>query len=317
MSAPRKVAVVHHRVAEWLPVLREAEPRLEFRGWRPEELDRAEDAWLGEAEGLLAWKFPAGFLPRLPRLAWLQALGAGVDHLVAHPELPAQVPLTRADGRFGFWMARYVAYHLLEEAQRGAACREAQAARTWRPELLPEDLAGRRAVVVGVGLIGRQICRALRELGLAVHGVVRSPRPDPEFPLHGTAELPGLLPETRVLVLAAPLTPGTRGLLDARLLARGHGGLTLVNVGRGAQVVEADLLEALDAGRLGRAVLDVFPEEPLPSGSPLWTHPKVTVTPHHSGPSTPKDMVPELRENLARFAEGRPVEGALDRARGY
>jgi len=311
----RRLAVVHHRHQDWVPALREAEPRLEIRGWHPREAPDA--AWLADAEGLFTWKLPEGLVALMPRLAWIQNSGAGVDHLVAQAGLPSTISITRADGQFGLWMARYVAGHLLAEAQRLDEARAAQAERRWDPKLIPEDLTGKAALVFGFGRIGRQIGRALRELGLEVHGFVRSAREDGEFPLHGAPELAQWLGRARALVLCAPLTPATRGLVDADLLAHGHGQLTLVNVGRGEQVVVADLLAALDSGRLGRAVLDVFPEEPLPAASPLWAHPGVVVTPHHSGPSTPRAMIPDLLPNLRRFAEGEPILGAVDRTRGY
>lgn len=237
--------------------------------------------------------------------------------MVADPAIPEGVQITRADGRFGHWMARFVAGHLLFDAQSLAAVSAAQAEGRWEGRMLPENLNDRRALVVGFGRIGRQIGRALRELGLEVHGFVRGARPDDEFPLHGTQELPGFLPEARLLVLCAPLTEETRGLVDARLLAHGNPELLFVNVGRGDQVVERDLLVALDEGRLGHAVLDVFPQEPLPSDSPLWRHPKVTVTPHHSGPSTVRDLIPDIQDKLRAYAEGDPIPGAVDRKRGY
>jgi glyoxylate/hydroxypyruvate reductase A len=182
---------------------------------------------------------------------------------------------------------------------------------------VPEDLTGQVALVFGFGRIGRQIGRALRELGLEVHGFVRGDRADPEFPLHPGLELGSRLAGARVLVLCAPLTPATRGLVDAGLLARGHAGLTLINVGRGEQVVVPDLLEALDRGRLRRAVLDVLPTEPLDPASPLWDHPRVVVTPHHSGPSTPRAILPDILPNLRRFAAGEPIQNAVDRGLGY
>lgn len=312
-----RLAVLHHRHQDWVPALREAAPALEIRGWHPREWESADREWLAGAEALFCWKVPPGFLALMPRLRWVQNSGAGVDHLVDDPAIPARVPITRADGQFGFWMARYACGHLLAEAQRLAECAEAQATSTWNPKLLPEDLTGQRALVVGFGRIGRQIGRALRELGMEVHGVVRDARPDPEFPLHGTADLEALLPGVRVLVLAAPSTPQTRGLVNADLLAQGHGRLTLINVGRGELVDVAVLLQALDEGRLGHAVLDVFPEEPLSAHSPLWQHPKVTVTPHHSGPSTAKQLIPDIQENLDRYAKGQAIVGAVDRTRGY
>ena len=300
-----------------MPALQAAEPRIEVRGWHPRDLDAADPAWLAEAEALFCWKLPEGLAARMPKLAWVQNSGAGLDHLVHHPELRSDIPITRADGAFGFWMARYTAAHLLMEAQRVTECAEAQGAANWDPRLMPEDLTGKAALVVGFGRIGRQIGRALRELGMGVTGLVRSPRPDPEFGLRGAVDLPDLLPGARALVLAAPLTGATRGMVDAHLLARSHGDLTLINVGRGELVVMEDLIAALDAGRLGRAVLDVFPEEPLPAASPLWRHPKVVVTPHHAGPSVPAHLIPDILPNLRRFAEGLPIEGAVDRARGY
>ena len=106
-------------------------------------------------------------------------------------------------------------------------------------------------------------------------------------------------------------------MVNAALLRHGNTKLTLINVGRGDLMRVEDLLSALDSGTVGHAVLDVFTEEPLPADSPLWHHPKVTVTPHHSGPSTPKDLIPDILDNLRRFAEGRPIEGSVDRQRGY
>lgn len=313
----RRLAVVHHNHAEWVSALREAEPRLEIRGWHPREALEADGEWLAEAEALFTWRFPGGFLARMPHLRWIQNSGAGVDHLMGNREIGPGIVITRADGAFGFWMARYVVGHLLSDAQRMEECRTSQAEGVWSAGLLPEDLSGRTALVVGFGRIGRQIGRALRELGMEVHGFVRGPRPDDEFPLHATSELPGLLPTARLLVLCAPLTEATRDLVDARLLERGNPELTLINVGRGELVVLPDLLAALDAGRLRRAVLDVFPGEPLPPESLLWRHPRITITPHHSGPSTPRAMIPDILDNLRRYAEGLPPENAVDRERGY
>ena len=317
-SVMRKLAVVHHRHAEWVPTIAEAEPRLLVRGWHPKDDPGAlTDPWIADAEGLFVWRVPTGLVERMPKLTWIQNAGAGVDHLLADPSIPPRIAITRADGQFGLWMSRYVAAHLLAETQRIDECRRAQHDRTWDSHLLPEDLTGRTALIFGFGRIGRRIGRALRELGMEVHGFVRSVREDPEFPLHGPASLHEFLPSARVLVLCAPLTAETRGFVDAKLLANGHAGLTLINVARGEQVVAKDLLAALETGKLGRAVLDVFPSEPLPADSPLWSHPRIVVTPHHSGPSRPRTMIPNILPNLRRFAEGKPVEGAVDRARGY
>ncbi len=313
----RRLAVIHHRHMDWVPALAAAEPRLEIRGWHPRDLDQADADWLAEAEGLFCWRLPPGLVARMPKVAWVQNSGAGVDHLVGHPELPAQVPITRADGSFGLWMARYVCGHMLHEAQRIGDCREAQTEARWKPGLIPEDLTGQAALVLGFGRIGRVIGRALRELGLEVTGLATRARTEDGFPVLPWTEGPALLHRTRLLALCAPLTAQTRNLVDGAFLSGGHPRLTLINVGRGELVELNALHDALDEGRLGRAVLDVFPEEPLPADHWLWAHPSVTVTPHHSGPSTPAHLIPDIRENLARFAEGRPIVNAVDRARGY
>jgi glyoxylate/hydroxypyruvate reductase A len=313
----RRLAVIHHRHLDWVPALQEAEPRLEIRGWHPREAMEADAAWLAEAEGLFTWRFPDGFLARMPKLTWIQNSGAGVDHLVRHPEIGPGIIITRADGAFGHWMARYVVGHLMAEALLLDACRLAQENTTWNSRLMPEDLGGRIALVVGFGRIGRQIGRALRELGMEVHGLVRTARLDEEFQLHGANELPALMPTARLLVLCAPLTEATRGLVDAKLLTHSNPELTLINVGRGEQVVIGDLLKALEAKLLRRAVLDVFPVEPLPADSPLWHHPGITITPHHSGPSTSRSLIPDIIANLRRYADGLLPEANVDRARGY
>lgn len=311
----RALAVVHHRHEEWVDALREAEPRLSIRGWSPREVP--DDAWLARAEGLFVWRIPPGLLGKMPRLAWIQCSGAGVDHLLADPSIPAGLPITRADGQFGLWMARYTLAHLLQGAQRVEECQRAQSERSWRPGLAPEDLTGQLALVFGFGRIGRQIGRALREIGLTVHGFVRTPREDAEFPLHDSGEVADWVGRARILVLCAPLTPETRGVVGADLLSRANARLLLVNVARGGLVDTAALLSALDSGLLERAVLDVFAEEPLPTESPLWSHPRVVVTPHHSGPSTTKALIPDVAENLRRFAEGERIVDAVDRSRGY
>ncbi len=313
----KKIAVLHHRHQDWVPALQAAEPLVEFRGWHPKQWETGVDrSFLAEAEGLFCWKLPAGFLAAMPRLTWIQNSGAGVDHLLSHPDIPLHIPITRADGQFGYWMARYVAVHLLVSAQQVQACREAQLRAEWTPKLLPEDLTGKVALVLGFGRIGIHIARTLREMGMDVHGIGTSSRTQDGFHVHAIEEAPALLAQARTLVLCAPLTPRTRDLVDARFLANVRN-LTLINVGRGELVNLEDLRTAMDTGLVKEAILDVFPEEPLPATHWLWRHPKVTVTPHHSGPSTPHQLIPDILDNLHRFARGEAIEGAVDRQRGY
>jgi len=314
---PRRLAVVHHRAVDWVSALREAEPRLDVRGWHPRDAMQSDADWLSRAEALFTWRFPSGFPAKMPKLRWIQNAGAGVDHLIAHAEIPGDVAITRADGRFGLWISRYVCGHLLFEAQQIDACRQAQAARQWQGRLLPERLHDKTALVVGFGRIGRHVGLALKAFGMVVHGFAASERHDADFQVHAVGRLPEFIPRARALVLCAPSTPSTNGLINGDILAHGHADLTLINVGRGNQAVLPDVLEALDDGRLGRAVLDVFPDEPLESQDPIWNHPRVTITPHHSGPTIPEDLLPDIIPNLRAYAEGRAIMNAVDRSRGY
>jgi len=317
MNMPHRLAVVHHRASDWVPALQAAEPRLDVRGWHPREAIQADADWLSEAEALFTWRFPEGFLAKMPKLKWVQNAGAGVDRLVNHPELPLDVLITRADGRFGLWIARYVCGHLLFEAQQMDVCRQAQLERQWLGNLLPERLHDKQALIAGFGRIGRQVGLALKTLGMVVHGFATQERRDTEFQIHAVSRLPEYIPQARVLVICAPDTESTRGLVNADLLAQGHPGLTLISVGRGSQVVLPDMLDALDNGRLGRAVLDVFPVEPLEPEDPVWSHPRITITPHHSGPTVPEDLIPDILPNLRAYAEGRQIANVVDRAKGY
>ena len=316
-TMPPRLAVIHHNASEWVSRLHAAAPKLDIRGWRPREAMAADSEWLSKAGALFTWRFPDGFLAKMPKLGWIQNAGAGIDHLANHPEIPEAVLITRADGRFGEWIARYVCGHLLYEALEIEACRRAQEAKLWHGKLLPERLHGKVALVVGFGRIGRQVGLALKTFGMLVHGFATRERFDPEFQIHAAPRLSEFLPTARVLVLCAPGTASTSGLVNARLLAAGHSGLTLINVGRGSQVVLPDMLAALDKGLLGRAVLDVFPSEPLKPDDPVWSHPRVVVTPHHSGPTTPEDLIPDILPNLQAYSEGRPIMNAVDRCKGY
>ena len=308
--------VIHQRLpGSGCPPCEEAEPRLEVRGWHPR--DAPDDAWLRDAEGLFVWNLPPGLVARMPRLAWIQNSGAGVDHLVDHAEIPPGVPITRADGQFGLWMARYTCAHLLQEALRVDACRAAQGERRWAAELVPENLTGWwHWCTASAGSAGRS-GGPCGSWAWKSTGSCARPAPMRSSPCTPGRDLGAWLGGARVLVLCAPLTSGTRGLVDASLLGHGHAGLTLVNVGRGEQVAVPDLLEALDRGRLGRAVLDVLPREPLEAGVAPLGPPRGGGHPPPLRAVGAPGLIPDILENLHRFAQGQPILNAVDRTLGY
>ncbi len=269
-----------------------------------------------EAEILYCWRPPPSVLTRAPQLRWIQVMGAGVEQLLV-PELPERVVVTRAAGIFGPWMAEYTLAWCLWVTQRIDGFRSSQRRRRWAP-VDPIPLRGQTLCVIGLGDIGRAIARLARAAGMRVIGVTRSGRrPREAERVYRTRALRSALARADFVVLAVPLSAATRGLLGAAELAAMKPSAWLINIARGPIVDETALLEALRARRIGGAVLDVFDAEPLPPEHPLWTFENVAITPHISGPSTPREIAPIFNDNLRRYLAGRPLRHLVDRTRGY
>jgi phosphoglycerate dehydrogenase-like enzyme len=243
-------------------------------------------------------------------------MGAGVERLLV-PELPAHVRITRAAGIFGPWMAEYAVGWCLWVTQRMKGFLASQRARRWEP-VDPVPLRGQTLCVVGLGDIGRHVARAGRALGMRVIGVTRSGRgPREAERVYRTRALRTALARADFVVLTLPLSEATRGLLGPAELAAMKTSAWLINIARGPIVDQAALLDGLRGGRLGGAVLDVFDTEPLPPDHPFWGMENVVVTPHISGPSTPREIGPVFADNLRRYVAGRPLRHQVDRTRGY
>jgi D-2-hydroxyacid dehydrogenase (NADP+) len=244
---------------------------------------------------------------KAPRLKWMHVFNVGVDHPIFDEMLARGVRLTTSAGSTAAPIAQTAIMALLALARGFPRWLVAQRARRWDPERSgpPPDLQGQTAVIVGLGKIGAEIARLARVLGLKVVGVRRSPpgTGDPVDELHSPAALPGLLARCDWLILACPLTPETRGLIGADMLARLPRGARLINVARGEIVDEPALIAALKSGQLAGTYLDVFEVEPLPQDSALWNLPNVLVTPHNSAAAAGNDQrVLELfLDNLGRW----------------
>ena len=274
-------------------------------------------AAVADIEVLYAWGFPADLYAQAPHLRWLQAMGAGVDWALV-PALPRRVVVTRAPGVFGPWMAEYVLGWLLWTTQRMEVYRAAQREPQWRDDVIPERLAGKTMLVVGLGEIGRSVAAAARALGVRVVGVSRSGRAVRGVArVYPTRALARALGEADVVTITVPLTSATQGLIGRAELAAMRPSAWLVNVARGAVVDEDALVQALERRRIAGAILDVFTTEPLPPEHRLWKLDNVVITPHIAGPSTPAEIAPIFNENLARFLRGRPLRHVVDRRRGY
>jgi phosphoglycerate dehydrogenase-like enzyme len=252
---------------------------------------------------------------KAPRLAWLHVFNAGVDHPIYAEMLERGVRLTTSSGSAAEPIAQTAIMGMLALARNFPRWLAAQRRCAWDPahdpDRQPRDLREQTALILGLGHIGAEIARLARLLGVRVIGVRRSARrpDDPVDELHAPHALPELLPRADWLVIACPLTRETRGLVDARLIARLPAGARIINVARGEIVVEAALIDALRSGHLGGAYLDVFETEPLPAESPLWSLPNVLVSPHNAAAAAGNEgrIRAIFLENLRRWQRGEPL----------
>ncbi len=268
-------------------------------------------------------------LARAGRLRWLSSVAAGLDELDTPAFLARGVALTNASGVHGPNIAEHVLAMMLMFTRGMPRLFRAQLARRWDRNLKsrsdgPGELTGKTLLIVGLGRIGEAIAARARPFGVHLLAVKNNPstRHDAGVAvdeLLGMEALDEVLPRADHVCLTVPLTRETHHLLDARRLARMRAGAYLYNVSRGAVVEEAALVEALRAGRLAGAGLDVFEEEPLPETSPLWDLETVILTPHVSGvtPLYYERAAALFADNLARFLDGQPLANRHDPARGY
>jgi len=297
--------------ARWRSQLTRLTQRLDIRVW-PEIGDPA------EIDYALVWRPEPGFLASLPSLKLILSLGAGVDHLLGDPRLPRHLPIVRlVDPHMTNAMSEFVVLQVLRLHRRDLDYRAQQQAGVWR-ELDQPNAAGRRVGILGLGELGQDAAKKLKALGFDVAGWSRSEKAVAGVGSYaGAAGLPLLLGRSEILVCLLPLTAETEGILNARTLALLPRGAALVNVARGAHLVEEDLLAALASGQISAAVLDVFRDEPLPAGHPFWHHPCVVVTPHVAAFTNPSTAAPIILDNIRRFEEGLPLLNRVDPARGY
>lgn len=301
------------RGEHWRAALGEAMPDLAFRDWDEPGTD-------ADVDYALVWKPPPGALKaRFSTLKAILSLGAGVDHILADPDLPDGVPVIRmVDPGLCQGMVEYALLHALALHRDQPAYAAQQRSRLWHERAAPPPAQERIVGVMGLGRLGGAIAQALAGVGFKLRGWSRSPRDIPGVTCFaGRASLPEFLAPCEILIDVLPATPETVGILNADLFARLPAGAGLINMGRGAHQVEADILAALDAGRLGHAVLDVFETEPLPADHPFWSHPKVTVTPHVAAITQPASGARYIAEVIARIEAGEPPPNAVDPAAGY
>jgi len=298
------------RAPQWAGIFGREAPEFEFRLW-PDAGDPAQVRFLA------AWEPPADLATRLPNLQLLLSTGAGVDQF-DFAALPPGLPVVRmVEPGIVNGMVEYVTHAVLDLHRDMPAYRRSQQQRQWRV-IQVRPASERRVGVLGLGSLGQAVLDKLVSFGFDCAGWSRSRHEVAGVRCHaGAEELDAFLARTEILVCLLPLTDATRGLLNARLFAKLPRGASLVHVGRGAQLVAGDLLQALDEGRLAEAVLDVTDPEPLPPDDVSWSHPRVRITPHIASMTQPQTAARVAIENLRRFSRGEPLVGLVDRRRGY
>lgn len=298
-------------VGRWVRTMEEGLPGVPVHVW-PETGD-PDDIQL-----VVGDHAPAGFYASLKNLKCVMYIGAGVDALFRDPHYPRHIPLVRSQSEaITFQVAQYVVLQILDHHRHGAAYRMQQAHGRWHP-IPTADTRNLTVGLLGYGRIGRKSAQALRALEFRVRGWSRTPKePEPGIDLsHGADGLAAMLGASDYVVCALPLTPQTRGLVNRATIAQMKRGAFFINVGRGAHVVDDDLLAALDSGQLGGAALDVFTPEPLPEGHRYWSHPRVTVTPHVAN-FWVDGSLPQIIDLWNRIEQGLPPQDLVDSELGY
>ena len=294
----------------WAQHFAQKAPEIPFRLW-PDVGDPAAVRYLA------AWQPPDDPVRTLPNLEVIFSVGAGIDQFDLSRVPPHIAVVRMIEPGIVEGMVEYVTQAVLTIHRDLFDYALQQRQRVWR-EMPVRAASTRRVGVLGLGMLGTAVLERLRLFGFPCAGWSRSEhRIEGVECFAGVQALDAFLARCDVLVCLLPLTDATRGLLDKRLFGRLPKGASFINVGRGAQVNQHDLLEALDSGQLQNAILDVTDPEPLPDSHPFWTHPRVRVTPHIASATRPEGAVDVVLENIRRRREGLTMVGEVDRRRGY
>lgn len=288
--------------------LREMAPELDIQCWPEIHAARVPLA--------VAWRHPSGSLAELPGLEAVLSYGAGVDTLTADPTIPPEVALGRVvyPGLIE-QMTEYLEAVVLAQHRGLWDYAAMQHARRWRPLEMPTTAT---IGILGLGELGEFAARRFQRRGFRVVGWSRRPREIDDVASHvGAQGLIRVAACSDYLICLVPLTPETRGILNAELFRHCKPGACLINVGRGLHLVEDDLMQALNTGQLGAACLDVFTQEPLPADHPFWTHPKIHITPHVASQTDPQAAARHILADYRRLLEGKGLQYPVDRHRGY
>jgi glyoxylate/hydroxypyruvate reductase A len=292
----------------WIAGLRAALPAADVAVWEP---------GAPAADYAVVWAPPQAFLDEQPGLRAVFNIGAGVDALLKLRLPPTARVVRLDDAGMSVQMAEYVCHAVIRHFREfdGYEADVRQGRWSYRK---PRSRADFAVGVMGLGVLGSRVAQALRVFEFPVNGWSRSPKAlDGVRGFSGREGFNDFLAASRVLVNLLPLTPDTQDILNRDTLSRLQPGGYVINVARGAHLVDEDLLALLDEGHLAGATLDVFRTEPLPAGHPFWTHPGMTVTPHTSARTLRDESIAQIAGKIRALEQGEPIAGIVDPVRGY
>jgi len=281
--------------------------------------DTPSDEQCANMDAMFTMAAPAGLLPRMTKLRWVQAATAGVEGWLAMPDLPANLTLTCARGTHRQSMPENIIGAIMHTAKPFGAIEEDQKSSKWTRRLFA-PLFGRTLGILGLGAIGQDVARIASALNMRVIGTKRSPTPLPHVAEVLSPERTNdVLAQSDFVLLLLPATAATDNFMNAERLAHMKPTAWLLNFGRGHIIDDAALIAATTSKQIAGAILDVFRTEPLPTSHPFWTTPGITVLPHIGGPQPNRDDIVAqlLTDNLTRFVNNQPLREVVDRAAGY
>ncbi|MBC5764949.1 2-hydroxyacid dehydrogenase [Ramlibacter albus] len=298
----------HTKAEPWLEAVRQQLPGAEVVEWSPGG---------PPADYAIVWSPPQAFFDDQPGLKGIFNMGAGVDALLKL-KLPPKAMLVRLnDAGMSVQMSEFVCQAAIRHFREFDVNEREMREGKWsfrKPRVRSEYPVG----VMGLGVLGERVAKSLTTFEFDVLGWSRSQKHvEGVRCFHGEQGFEQFLAQTRILVCLLPLTPETTGILNRDTFAKMIPGGYLINVARGAHLVEEDLLPALESGQLAGATLDVFRTEPLPAGHPFWNHPNITLTPHTSARTLREETVAQIADKIRAFERGEPIAGVVDRQRGY
>ena len=298
----------HTKAEPWLAGFRQALPGVQIEDWEP---------GAAPADHAVVWAPPQQFFDEQPGLKGIFNMGAGVDALLKL-QLPPAAKLVRIeDGGMAVQMAEFVSHAVIRHVREFDAYENEESQARWafrRPRERTEFPVG----MMGLGVLGERVAKSMLHFEFPVRGWSRSPRQLAGVECFaGAAQFEAFLRGTRILVCLLPLTPETAGIMNHVHLSKLMPGGYVINVARGAHLIDDDLIALIDSGQLAGAALDVFRTEPLPPEHPFWRHPKITVTPHTSARTLRDQTIAQIAGKIRAFERGEPVAGVVDIQKGY